>query len=91
MAEILNKKDRKILYQLDLDSRQSLNQIGKKVRLSREVVQYRIKQLEKKGIIKGYRTLIDTSKLGYINCRLFIKFQKDTPQGEQKIINYYRK
>ncbi len=91
MAYKLNKKDRKILYQLDLNSRQSFNQIARKVGLSREVVQYRIKQLEKKGIIKGYQTLIDISKLGYLNCRFFIKFQKDSPEQENKIIEYYKK
>ena len=69
----LDKKDKQILYQLDLDSRQSFNQIARKVKLSREVVQYRVKQLEKKGIIKGYQTLIDVTKLGYLNCRFFIK------------------
>ena len=87
----LDKKDRDILYELDLDSRQSFNQIGRKVRLSKEVVQYRIKQLEKKGIIKGYQTLIDVSKLGYLTCRFFIKFQKNTPEEENKIIEYYKK
>jgi DNA-binding Lrp family transcriptional regulator len=91
MTYKLDKKDRSILYQLDLGSRQSFNQIAKKVKLSREVVQYRIKQLEKKGIIKGYQTLIDISKLGYINCRFFIKFQKDTPEEEKQIIEYYKK
>lgn len=91
MSYELDKKDRKILYQLDLDSRQSLKQIGKKVGLSREVVQYRIKQLEKKGIIKGYQTLIDITKLGYLSCRFFIKLQEDTPEQEAKIIEYYKK
>lgn len=86
----LDRKDRMILYQLDLDSRQSFNQIARKVGLSREVVQYRIKQLEKKGIIRGYQTLIDFSKLGFINCRFFIKFQRDTPEEEAKIIEYYK-
>lgn len=86
----LDKKDRAILYQLDLNSRQSFNQIAKKVGLSREVVQYRIKQLEKKGIIRGYQTLIDVSRLGYINCRFFIKFQKDTKEEENSIIEYYK-
>src|SRR3989344_1384284 len=86
----LDKKDRAILYQLDLNSRQSFNQIAKKVGLSREVVQYRIKQLEKKGIIRGYQTLIDVSRLGYINCRFFIKLQKDTPEEEKRVIEYYK-
>jgi len=87
----LDSKDKAILYQLDLNSRQSYNQIAKKVRLSREVVQYRIKQLEKKEIIKGFQTLIDVSKLGYLNCRFFIKFQYDTPDKENQIIKYYKK
>ena len=88
MAYKLDKKDKQILYQLDLDSRQSYKQIGKKSKLSREVVQYRIKQLEKKGIIRGYQTLIDVSKLGYLNCRFFIKFQKDSPEEENLVIEY---
>ena len=91
MSYKLDKKNRAILYQLDLNSRQSFNQIAKKVKLSREVVQYRIKKLEKKGIIKGYQTLIDVSKLGYLNCRFFIKFQKDSPEEENQIIEYYKK
>ncbi len=87
---MLDKKDKEILYQLDLNSRQSFNQIAKKVKLSREVVQYRVKQLEKKGIIKGYQTLIDVSKLGYLNCRFFLKFQRDTLEDETKIIDYFK-
>jgi len=34
--------------------------------------------------------LIDVSKLGYISCRFFLKFQKDTPEEENKIIEYYK-
>lgn len=87
----LDKKDRQILYQLDLNSRQNYNQIAKKVKLSREVVQYRIRQLEKAGVIRGYQTLIDVTRLGYLNCRFFIKFQKDSPEEENTIIEYYKK
>jgi DNA-binding Lrp family transcriptional regulator len=87
----LDKKDKEILYELDLDSRQSFNQVGRKIKLGKEVVQYRIKQLEKQGIIKGYQTLIDVSKLGYLTCRFFIKFRGNTPEEEIKIIEYYKK
>ncbi len=90
MVYNLDKKSRQILYQLDIDSRQSYRQIAKKVRLSREVVQYRIKQMEEKGIIRGYQTLIDVSKLGYLCCRFLIKFQKDSAEEEAKIIEYYK-
>jgi Lrp/AsnC family leucine-responsive transcriptional regulator len=55
------------------------------------VVQYRVRQLEKHGVIRGYFTLIDTSKLGYLNFRFFIKFQHDTPTEENMIIRYYKR
>jgi DNA-binding Lrp family transcriptional regulator len=91
MSFRLDKKDRDILYQLDLNSRQSLRQVAKKVKLSREVVNYRLKRMEKRGIIRGYYTLIDVTRLGYLNYRIFVKFQKDTLEDENMIIQYYKK
>ena len=52
MIVSLDIKDRKILAELDKNSRQSLKKIGKKVRLSPEVVFHRMKKLEKSGVIK---------------------------------------
>jgi len=48
----IDLKDRKILYELDLNARQSLNEIGKKVGLNKDSVAYRIKRMEDEGIIK---------------------------------------
>lgn len=81
----LDLKDKKILYELDINCRQSFNQIGKKVRLSKENVFYRIKRLEEEGIIQKYSTMVNLSKLGYINFRVFIKFQNATSLIEEKI------
>jgi len=88
MTVKLDLKDRKILYQLDLNARQSSGQIAKKVGLSKEVVGYRIKKLEKDGVIKSYYTIIDTSKLGYFSFRIYIKLMGTTPEVEEKIIKY---
>ncbi|HLC80671.1 winged helix-turn-helix transcriptional regulator [Candidatus Woesearchaeota archaeon] len=38
----LDLKDKKILYELDLNSRATLNEISKKVGLSKQVVDYRV-------------------------------------------------
>ena len=54
----LDEKDKKILYELDKNSRQGISSIAKKVRLSKEVVNYRIKNLEKRKIIKGYYAVL---------------------------------
>ena len=71
----LDLKDRKILYELDLNARQTLTQIGKKVGLKKDVVSYRMKKLQDEGIIKNYYTVIDAYKLGYTLYRYYINFQ----------------
>jgi len=58
-------KDKKILYELDANSRQSIQSIGRKVNLHKNVVLHRIRKLEESGIINNYFTIIDSSKLGY--------------------------
>ncbi|GEM_PF-79731 len=85
----IDLKDKKILYELDKNSRQSFSQIGRKVRLSKEVVNYRIKRMEEAGIIKGYYTLINMSLLGYFTNRFFIKLKNSPPKKEKEIINYF--
>ena len=63
--EKLDLKDRKILYELDLDSRQSFRSIGRKVGLSKDIVATRVKKLDENGVITGYCTIVDYSKLSY--------------------------
>jgi DNA-binding Lrp family transcriptional regulator len=52
----IDLKDRKILYQLDINSRQSYSQIAKKVGLSKTVLVYRINRLKEKGVIRKFYT-----------------------------------
>jgi len=87
----IDLKDKKILYQLDINSRQSLTQIGKKVGLPKNVVLYRIKKLEKEGIIKNFHTVINAHKLGYTILRFYFKYQYITPRIKEEIIDYFIK
>jgi len=84
--EKLDLKDRKILYQLDLNCRQSNTQIGKKVGLSKQVVDYRIKRMEKEEIISGYWTEIDSYRFGYQVYRYYIVFHNAMPDIKEEII-----
>ena len=85
----LDIKDRKILYQLDLNSRQSFRAIGRKVGLSKDVVANRVKKLQDSGIIKKFYTRFDNSKLGLIALRLYLKFQYVTPDIKKQIIHHF--
>lgn len=85
----LDQKDRRILFELDCDSRQSINQLAKKTRLSRDVVAYRMRQLEKEQIIKNYITIIDFSKFVHNILRIYLKLQNTTPEIEAQIIDFF--
>lgn len=87
----LDKKDFRILFELDRNSRISIKNIAKKTGLSRDVVAYRIKQLEKNEIIKKYITIIDFSKFGLQIIRLYLKLQNTTPTIEQSMIDFFVK
>ena len=68
----IDLKERKILYHLDLNCRQSFTQIGKKVGLSKELVKYRVLRMEEEGIITGYWTCIDSYRFGYQVYRYYL-------------------
>jgi DNA-binding Lrp family transcriptional regulator len=87
--EKLDVKDRKILYELDIDSRQSFTQLGKKVGLHKDVVAYRVKKLLEKGIIKHFYVDINGYKLGHNKIKFYYNFQFITPEKKQEIIDYF--
>lgn len=61
----LDAVDRKILNMLQADARVSFAQIGAEAGVSEATVRYRVKQLEKDGIIKNYTALLDSGKVGW--------------------------
>ena len=87
----LNLKDRKILAELDLNARATYNDIGKTVHLSKETTIYRIKQLEKKGIIQRYTTLVNFGKIGYTGYAIYNRLIGVTREKKQEIIDYLKK
>jgi Lrp/AsnC family transcriptional regulator for asnA, asnC and gidA len=85
----LDVKDKKILYYLEQDCRQSLRSLGKKVGLSKDVVSNRIKNLEEKGIIFNYYTVINTFKLDLTILRFYIKLHFIEFKIKNEIIDHF--
>ncbi len=91
-SKILDKLNWKILVELQKNARISYKEIGDKIGLTGPAVAERILKLEEKGIIKGYTTKIDLSKIGYsltaiVNFRFhpgnldrFLKHLKSIPE-----------
>ena len=84
-------KDLRILYQLDLDARKSYAEIGKSVRLSKQVVAYRIARMVEAGVIRGFHVVIDVSKLGFISCVIWVGLKHDSPEMERGMLEHFKK
>jgi Lrp/AsnC family leucine-responsive transcriptional regulator len=88
---VLDIKDRKILRELDADARQSCSSIAKKIGLSTEVVNYRIKKLEHEKIITQYQLIVNLSQLNILQFKLCLSFQHMTSEKLAEIISEVKK
>jgi Lrp/AsnC family leucine-responsive transcriptional regulator len=61
---LMEKLDRQILALLAREGRMSYTDIGKETGLSTSAAQQRVRRLEQRGVIKGYRAILDSSELG---------------------------
>ena len=60
----MDEIDRRILQTLELDGRVSNTQLANMVGLSASACLRRVQELEREGLIKGYRAVLDRSRLG---------------------------
>jgi Lrp/AsnC family leucine-responsive transcriptional regulator len=58
--------DRRILSLLARDGRMSYTDIGKETGLSTSAAQQRVRRLEQRGVIKGYKAVLDPAQLGLL-------------------------
>lgn len=80
--------DKKILSLLYANSRLSTVEISRKVDLSPDAVQYRLRRLKNDGFILGYTAWFDCRKLGFNYYKLLIGFRNITSEIEDKFIKY---
>jgi DNA-binding Lrp family transcriptional regulator len=82
----LDLRDRKILYELDSNARQPCSKIAKKLGVSTEVVNYRIKRLEDEKVITQYQLIINLSKLDILQFKICLSFQHLTSEKLDGVI-----
>lgn len=80
--------DRKILYELDKNSRQPYSSIAKKLKTSPQVVKYRVKNLYKSGMLQYSWPMIEYRKAGYFFGLYFFKLQNMTAESEKELFGY---
>jgi Lrp/AsnC family transcriptional regulator, leucine-responsive regulatory protein len=82
-ADTLDAKGRRLLLALSVDGRQSAAALAKQLGLSRQAVAERIRDLERRGVIRGYRADVDPAALG-LTIRAQIRITLDGSRGPDK-------
>ena len=67
--------DKKILRELQRNSRSSFTKIAQRIGVSTATVSERVKRLTEKGIICGYTAVLNTSELGMVTLITKIKIE----------------
>lgn len=86
----LDLKDRKILRCLAGNARMPRARIAREVGLSKDAVRYRLRNLEREGVIQGYVSVIETSRLGYDTYHIFLRMKHMDREVREKLIGIFR-
>ncbi len=87
----LSGRDLKLLFELDSNYRQPYSRIGKRVRMSQQLVSYKVKSLTSGGILMGNFPLIDYSRFGYLGFRVFFKVNYANRQKFNEMVEKMKK
>ena len=76
LLDRLDLIDRKLLYHLDLDAHQSYSRLAKQLRLGSDLIEYRVKKLERQGAIARFSALINLMTLGRNVYKTYVKLSE---------------
>ncbi len=80
--------DQKLLVCLDRNPKAPQSELAKELKVSQQVVNYRINGLSKSGAISKFGTVINFLKLGFEQYRIFLKFRK-LQSNQPELFDYF--
>jgi len=81
----LDEVDRRLVVALSRDGRRSAAALAKELGLSRQAVTDRIRDLERRGVIRGYRADVDPLALGLeVRAQLRLTLDATAPASREK-------
>lgn len=75
--ENLDRLDRRVLFELDRNSRKPVSDIARAIGEGRDRVEYRTQRLIDNGIIQGFTTSVDLFKLGYTLFKTYLRLENN--------------
>jgi len=87
----MDKKDLRLLEALDGDPRMPITALAKKIAVSPQVAAYRLNRLFEQGVLQKTAAVINLSKLGYEQYRIFFRFKNVSEAKKDEVFNYLAK
>lgn len=84
----LDETDKKILKEISANARINIVDLAEKIKLSRDVINYRIKKLTKERIIVGYRCFLNLENIGLRYYKLIIRTKNFDEKAEIRLKQY---
>ena len=84
----LDLLDKKIIFELDTNARATFSEIGKKLAIGKNNVQYRVKRLLEDRVIKKFVTQISLGTLGLFLGKFYIQLSGFDNKRENEMYNY---
>jgi Lrp/AsnC family transcriptional regulator, leucine-responsive regulatory protein len=86
----LDLTDKKLLMLLSKNARASMVELARNMKISPKVVAYRLRKLERNGIILGYRPNINYEKIGYVHYKILFYLSNVKRKELLKFKSYLR-
>ena len=86
--EDLDETDKKILSALSIDARINIIDLAEKIKLTRDVINYRIKKLIKNKIITNYRCYLNLPNLGINHYKVIFRTKNFNEKYEKELRSY---
>lgn len=84
----LDRTDRKIILELDTNARATFSEIGKKLGIGKNNVQYRVKRLVEDGVIRKFVTQFSLGTLGLFLGKFYLQLSGFGKDKETEIYAY---
>lgn len=86
----LDMKDKRLLFELDKNARESLSNLAKKIGCSRQTTRYRLDKLVELGVIKNFLTIINAEKLGYSFYNIYLQLEGMNKKTEEAFCRFVK-
>lgn len=91
IREEFNMNEMKVMKNLLYNPTMRLMEFAESTELNVKTVKSVLNNLIKKNVIKGFKYMIDTNKLGINKCRLFLKLHNLSAEREGQLMTYFLK